>query len=203
VIQSLAGANDANGTPGAGLLGAGMLGFDGTNNLFRRLAVGPSGAAIIAGSSGTPIDSTVGADGSGSLQGLVAASRGQVFNGTTWDRARGGPTASARLASTAASVNATLASATARVFYVATGQNTNAAARYLKIYDKATAPTVGTDVPIWVEYLPPSSKFSISLPSPMRLANGLAYAITTGVADTDTGALTAGDILALNLGYSA
>lgn len=112
-----------------------------------------------------------------------------------------GPNAVSRLVSAAASVNATLVKNSAGVVYRISGYNANAAARYLKLYDKATAPTVGTDTPIWTEYLAPQSKFEISLPAGLYLATGIGYGLTTGVADNDTGALTAADVLALNVAY--
>lgn len=106
-----------------------------------------------------------------------------------------------RIVSAAASTNPTVAKASAGRAFRVTGFNANAAARYLKIYNKATAPTVGTDVPVHTEYLAPQSKFAVDLAG-MRFAAGIAYALTTGSADNDTGALTAADVLALNLSYS-
>lgn len=105
-----------------------------------------------------------------------------------------------RIISSAASTNATVAKATPCTLYGAFGYNTNAAARYLKIYNKATAPTVGTDVPVLTVYLPPTSSFNISLTTGgLNLSNGCAYALTTGAPDADTGAVTAGDIIGLNV----
>lgn len=112
-----------------------------------------------------------------------------------------GPVSVARLLSAAASVNATLVKNTkGRVFRIA-GFNANAAARYLKLYNKATAPTVGTDVPVWTEYLAPTAKFTIDLDG-LYFATGIGFGLTTAAADADTGALTAADIQALNLTYS-
>ena len=73
--------------------------------------------------------------------------------------------------------------------------NTNAAARYLKLYNKASAPVVGTDVPILTIPLPPTSQPAV----PMGLFGldfslGLAYAITAGAADADVAAVGAGDV---------
>lgn len=111
------------------------------------------------------------------------------------------PLSVARLLSAAASVNSTLVkSSRGRVFRIA-GFNANAAARYLKLYNKATAPTVGTDTPVWTEYLAPTSKFSIDLGG-LYFATGIGFGLTTAGADADTGALTAADILAMNLTYA-
>lgn len=107
----------------------------------------------------------------------------------------------ARLPSAAASVNATLVKATpGRVFRVF-GRNNAAAIRYLKIYDKASAaPTVGTDTPLLTIPLAPSSPFNEFFGEDgILFATGIGYALTTGVADNDAGALTAADVLGLHL----
>jgi len=112
-----------------------------------------------------------------------------------------GSTGSSRIVSAAASTNATVAKASTGTLGLVTGYNANAAPRYLKFYNKATAPTVGTDVPVWSEYLAPQSKFSIAFAG-MYFSAGLSYAMTTGGADNDTGALTAADVLNLNVAFS-
>lgn len=112
------------------------------------------------------------------------------------------PTSNARLASAAASTNATVVKVGPGAVFHVSGYNANAAARYLKIYNKATAPTVGTDVPIHTEYLAPQAKFSISFPAGLAFATGIGFGLTTGGADNDTAALTAGDILAMNIAYA-
>lgn len=104
-----------------------------------------------------------------------------------------------RLLSAAASTNGASVKAAAGTVLGFSGFNANAAARYLKIYDKASAPTVGTDTPIVTEYLAPQAKFTIAIQR--KFTHGIAIAFTTGVADNDTGALTAADILAFNLAY--
>jgi hypothetical protein len=37
---------------------------------------------------------------------------------------------------------------------------------------------------------------------PLYFSTGIAYALTTAAADADTGALTAGDVIAMNIAYS-
>lgn len=133
------------------------------------------------------------------LQGSDAATSSSLSNPAPVTSV--GPNETSRLLSAAASVNATLVKNSAGVVYRVSGYNANAAARYLKLYDKATAPTVGTDTPFWTEYLAPQSKFTVDLPSGLYFDLGIGYGLTTGGADNDTGALTAGDILALNLAY--
>lgn len=136
---------------------------------------------------------------SGSNLPLLVA--GSWKNGSTWDPITK-PSLISRLLSAAATTNSTLVrTGTGDVFKI-TGYNSNAAARYLKLYNKATAPTVGTDTPVWTEYLPALSKFEINMPTPLYFSLGIGYGLTTGGADADTGALIAGDILALNVVYA-
>lgn len=124
---------------------------------------------------------------------------GYTFNGTTWDREKK-PNAVARLPSAAGSTNATSAKGSAGDVFAIIGENAAITVRYLKLYNKATAPTVGTDTPVLTLALKASSPFSFSFPS-LYFSTGIAYALTTGAGDADTGAVTAGDILGLNIVY--
>lgn len=74
-------------------------------------------------------------------------------------------------------------------------QNAAAAARFLKLYNKASAPTVGTDVPAHVLALPATSTGSIDCGAlGIRLGTGLAFAITNLAADSDATAVAAAQI---------
>jgi hypothetical protein len=119
------------------------------------------------------------------------------FNGATWD-ADCKPSLRGYLASSAASVNSTLVAAGSRDLFRVIGRNTNAAVRYLKLYNKATAPTVGTDTPLLTLALLPTSVFNFEIGG-LYFGLGLGFGLTTGEADSDTGAVSAGDITALNL----
>jgi hypothetical protein len=105
----------------------------------------------------------------------------------------------------AASTNATAVSSTARKLGMIACYNNNASPRYLKIFDRASAPTLGTHTPILTLEIPGNSTNgagnNLPLPNPIGLTNGLAYALTTGNGDADTGAVAAGDII-VNLGYA-
>ena len=94
----------------------------------------------------------------------------------------------------AASTNATSVKASAGLLYGITISNTNAAARYFKLYDKASAPTVGTDVPKSTIQIPANSTVARVYPVGLTFALGIAYAATTGIADADTGAVGASDL---------
>lgn len=111
------------------------------------------------------------------------------------------PTKASRILSAAATTNATSAKATSGVLFSANGYNGNAAARYLKFYNLDAAPTVGTDTPVLTVYLPATTRFDIDFHG-LQFSQGIAYALTTGSADNDTGALTAGDVLGLNVLYA-
>lgn len=107
------------------------------------------------------------------------------------------PSKITRLLSAAASDNATLCASVATNLVRIKGFNASASARWLKIYDKATAPT-SADTPILTEYIAPSVAFSFMYDM-LALQVGLGFRITTGSADNDTGALTAADILGMNV----
>lgn len=142
------------------------------------------------------------ADGNGTTgNGLCAVTRNLVFNGSTWDRAKK-PASTARLLSAAATTNAASVKTSATDLFRLRGHNAAAAARYLKLYNKNVAPTVGTDTPVATYYLPPAAPFEIAFDTPLYFSAGLAYALTGAAADSDTTALAAGDVLCLNIHYA-
>jgi len=126
-----------------------------------------------------------------------------VYNGTSWDRPAK-PNAASRIASAAASVNATSAKGAAGNVFKIFGNNAKASVIYLKVYNKATAPTVGTDVPVLTIPIAASGRFDIDIggDSGFYLGTGIAYGFTTDAADNGTTALLAGDILGFTLTYS-
>lgn len=77
--------------------------------------------------------------------------------------------------------------------------NQNAAVRFVKFYNKATAPTVGTDVPVWTLAIPAGASANLELDSPLAFPLGLGIGTTTGVADNNAGAVAANEIV-INLG---
>lgn len=75
--------------------------------------------------------------------------------------------------------------------------------RYLKFYDKATLPVVGTDVPLMTIPVPANTQGAgivIPFNIPILFNDGFAFAITSGSADNDAGAVGAGDVI-INLSY--
>lgn len=141
-----------------------------------------------------------GASTGGSGQNLFAAIYPHTYNGTNWDRTRK-VNAANRLLSSAATTNAVSVKVTAGDVHKITGNNTVASKRYLKLYNKASAPTVGTDTPVLTFVLAASAPFDINL-SGHYFSTGIAYAITGAAADADATAIGAGDIECMNLTYA-
>jgi len=96
----------------------------------------------------------------------------------------------------AATTNASLVKPGDTTLYHLVATNTNAAVRYLKLYDKATAPTVGTDSPEMTIALPATSTVSIPFAEGQRFLLGLGLATTVGIADSDVAAVGANDVKA-------
>lgn len=77
--------------------------------------------------------------------------------------------------------------------------NTNASARYLKIYNKATAPSE-SDTPVFTFSLPQGGS-NIFLGDPgVSFATGIGVRATTAIADNDTGAPGSNEVV-VNLSY--
>lgn len=76
--------------------------------------------------------------------------------------------------------------------------NQNATSFYLKLYDKATAPTCGTDTPVHSILIPTSDDFAVPLSFALNFARGIGFCITRGIANNDTTAAGAG--ITVNLG---
>jgi hypothetical protein len=103
----------------------------------------------------------------------------------------------------AATTNATLVKAGRGVITALHVINVNAAIRYLRFYDTNKVPTAGAGVPCRKYAIPGSATgagFVLSPPLPMKFQIGIAFTLTTGVADTDATALTANDVV-LTLEY--
>lgn len=109
----------------------------------------------------------------------------------------------------AATTNATSVKTTQGYLLGGLVANVAAVVRYLKFYNKASAPTVGTDVPIFTVPLPAGSA---NVPAIVSIADlvgphghlfaaGIAYAITGAAPDADTTVIVANDVT-VNLNYA-
>ena len=159
---------------------------------------------------------TAGADAVPTTQsGTTSRSMGYVFNGVTWDRQRGntdgtfvvavpsavGPALLTHSRIATADLNATVVKAAKAILYAYQFFNATATPRYVKFYNKATAPTVGTDVPVRRLIIPPNGLVGFHAEEGLgAFTAGLAYAITGALADADTTAVAAGDVVA-NIDY--
>lgn len=74
--------------------------------------------------------------------------------------------------------------------------NTAAATRYVKFYDAATAPTVGTDTPVLTLKCAAGEQVEYTWDLvPWTFTTGIGFGIVTGAADTDNTAAAAGDVI--------
>jgi len=91
--------------------------------------------------------------------------------------------------------------ATAGQVYSIKGYNANAAVRYLKLYNATAANvTVGTTTPVITIPLEAQKVFEWNPSFPATFATAITAAATTGLADNDTGAPSANDII-INILY--
>jgi hypothetical protein len=102
----------------------------------------------------------------------------------------------------AATTNSTNVKATAGVVTSVTAINTTATLVYLKLYDKATAPTCGTDTPVQTYPVPASATgagLTINPVGGFGFASGIGFCITGALADNDATSAVVG--VAVDLGY--
>lgn len=103
----------------------------------------------------------------------------------------------------AGSTNATSVKASAGQVFGIYAHNINAAVRYLKLYNKASAPTVGSDTPVLTLPIPGNTAgagFVLEPSNGIAFSTGIALALTTGVADSNSTAVAANEIV-VNLLY--
>ena len=97
----------------------------------------------------------------------------------------------------AASTNAANIKSTAGQLYHVIAYNSTASVKFIKFYNKATEPTVGTDTPFITLAVPANSQVAVSFASDLgvALSAGISIAITGALADADTTAVAAGDVV--------
>ena len=153
-----------------------------------------SASSMVALDAGLP----AGANSIGSVTQATAANFNAtvVGNGTFAVQSAMTPvTPTASIVNSAATTNATSVKASAGTIYQITATNSGAAAAFLKIYNLAVAPTVGTSVPALTLAVPPSGVLSVNLGTMgLRLGTGISLAITNLVADTDTTVVAANQV---------
>jgi hypothetical protein len=92
----------------------------------------------------------------------------------------------------ATTTNATAVSSVPANISILHMENSGDGVRYVKLYNKASAPTVGTDVPLITIGIPAVSSSSFTLPALIGIdfSIGISFAITLGADDTDATPLT-------------
>lgn len=103
---------------------------------------------------------------------------------------------SAYALTTAATTNAAVVKSSAGNLFEVSVFNSTAATVYVRLYNKASAPTVGTDVPIVVIPVPTNTLANIEFGVlGKRFAAGIAIAVTGAAANNDTTAVAAGALI--------
>lgn len=127
---------------------------------------------------------TIASDNTANTNPWLVTLRGATANGTTTS-----------FLNSAATTNATNLKATAGTVYTIHANNTTASAKYLRLYNLASAPTVGTSTPVMVITIPASSSISVSVSAlGIAFGTGISYAITNAAAYLDATAVAAGDV---------
>lgn len=72
--------------------------------------------------------------------------------------------------------------------------NNTSSAKFVKLYNKATAPTVGTDVPVLTVPLPPNGGANIEYLGGVAFGTGIGVGITGAIGDADTTAVALNDV---------
>ena len=130
---------------------------------------------------------------------LMVDSRGALFVHPTATYSGGAQ--SSRAISAATTNGTSVATSAANLLSVVAMNNHATDIAYLKVYNLAAAPTVGTDTPLFTYALAPNGGgVAIAFPTGVALSNGLAYAITAGMADSDATAVAASQVT-VNLTY--
>jgi hypothetical protein len=95
----------------------------------------------------------------------------------------------------AANTNASVIKASAGRLLRVLAVNTGTSPRYVKLYNSATSPTVGTDTPLLTLTVLPGGGLQASFEWAVSFAAGISIAITGGAADADTTAIAAGEVI--------
>lgn len=98
-------------------------------------------------------------------------------------------------ARSAATTNATSVKASAGQLCGYSLHNLTASDKFVRFYDKASAPTVGTDTPVRRLRVVPNGSLERSFPVGVQFTLGIALAITGAAGDTDTTAVAVGDVI--------
>lgn len=101
-----------------------------------------------------------------------------------------------------ATTNATVVKASAGQVYNITTFNNSAVLAYLKLYDKATAPVCGTDVPTYRIMIPLTATGPLQIPfeNGLSFSSGIGYCVVTTIPDNGAVAVAASAYI-VNIAY--
>lgn len=140
-------------------------------------------------------------NGTMAISGTPTVNPGNTQNTTSWlVTTRPESTATGALSKlrviAAASVNNTLVKGSAGRVYRIFAFNLSASVKFLKLYNKATAPVAGTDTPVETYALAPNVMTPIDFGQiGDSFATGIGLALTGSIADSDTTVLVANDVV--------
>jgi hypothetical protein len=131
-----------------------------------------------------------------SVNGTVNVAAGSAFMGDVAQQYRGSSTGAASGAHivSAATTNPAIVKASAGRVLGWSLANTNAAWRYVKLHNQATAPTAGAGV-VRTIAIPPNGINTFKIEGGIAFTTGIALTTVTGSADADATAVGAGDIV--------
>lgn len=151
------------------------------NNAANATAVKVDGSAV-----------TQPVSGSVTLVGTSPVSIAATVNVTPTPQASGG--CSVSRVSSPASLGSVLVKASAGQLYGWYLYNNTASAKFVKLYNKASSPTIGSDTPLFIISIPASGGTNIEFSMGIPFGTGIGYGMTGGIADSDTTATALNDI---------
>jgi hypothetical protein len=197
-LPAAAALADATANPTAPLVGACLLGFNGTT--WDRLDSVNTGQLVVTAkdTSGNALPAMDAAARKGFVavtDGTTTAAVDATSTGlavTPRPTTSGGPSTS-RIKS-AASTNGTNVKASAGQVYGWYLYNNTSSAKFFKLYNKATSPTIGTDTPAFTVGIPPNGGCVQEFLNGIPFGTGIGYGITGGITDADTTATATDDV---------
>lgn len=150
-------------------------------------------AVSLRGQQTTAGDTALAVNGSGFLKVVGQANVGTNIGNVGMVPQTSGGLSDYHLISAATTNAQSIKASAGQVFGYELGNN-GASDAWVKLYNKASAPTVGTDTPFRTIYLPKGTSKSLHAIGGLSMQTGIAIAITGGAADADTTAVAASQV---------
>jgi hypothetical protein len=148
-----------------------------------------------ATSSAAPASDTATANINGRLQRVAQNITSLISYFTT------GLTPYGQIINSAPATNATFVKAAAAKVYRIEIYNQSGTGCWLKVYDKASAPTIGTDTPKYRIFAPAGGGAVNLYETGATFLNGIAYYVSGLLPDNDTTALASSTQISVNISY--